>query len=99
MSAAILIGLLLRDVIPPADAWIVRHWYAAPGSPAANIATSASGIGTLLALAAVIAGATALLVRGQRGRRLGLAARGRPAARGAVVEDTDDGPSCRLRLT
>jgi hypothetical protein len=35
-------------VTPPAGAWVLDHWYAAPGTAAARVATVVSGAGTLL---------------------------------------------------
>jgi hypothetical protein len=51
------VGLLLRGVTPPADAWFLDHWYAAPGTAAARVATVVSGAGTLLLLGLLVAGA------------------------------------------
>ncbi|ADD41101.1 phosphatase PAP2 family protein [Stackebrandtia nassauensis] len=78
VTTSILIGLLLRDVVPPADAWIIDHWYAAPDSLITTIATATSGVGTLLALAAVPAAAITLLIRrrAQGKPHLSLLARG-----------------------
>lgn len=55
-------GFALRDVVPPADAWIVENWYAAPDSAAGRVATAVSGAGTLLCLGLLIA-AVAVAVR------------------------------------
>jgi membrane-associated phospholipid phosphatase len=69
LAATLLAGLLLRDVTPPADAWLVDHALAAPGSRLAAVATAISGVGTLLCLAALTAGAVAAAVVRRRGGR------------------------------
>jgi membrane-associated phospholipid phosphatase len=71
VEAVVLVGLLLRGVTPPADAWIVHHLYAAPGSPVAAVATAVSGVGTLVGLAALLVGAVLVWWRG-RARSVGL---------------------------
>jgi membrane-associated phospholipid phosphatase len=71
VEAVVLVGLLLRGVTPPADAWIVHHLYAPAGSPVAAVATAVSGVGTLLGLAALLVGAVLVWWRG-RARSTGL---------------------------
>jgi hypothetical protein len=51
-------GLLLRGVTPPADAWLLDHWYAAPGTAAARDATVVVS-GALLAAALLRLGSAA----------------------------------------
>lgn len=77
VAAVLLAGVLLDDVTPPADAWLADHAAAAPGSPLAAAATAVSGVGTLLCLAALVAGAVAATVAGRRrgGRGTGRVAR------------------------
>lgn len=76
LAAMMLAGVLLRDVTPPADAWLVDHAWAAPGSRLAAVATAIGGVGTLLCLAALTAGAVAAaVVRRRAGRGVGYVAR------------------------
>ena len=56
VAAALLAGLLLRDVVPPLDAWIVGNLYQPPGTVAAVVATAISGAGTLLGIGALLVG-------------------------------------------
>lgn len=67
VAAVVVAGLLLRDVVPPADTWVLDHLYATPGSAGAAFATAASGVGTVLCLVAVGCGAAAVWWR-DRGR-------------------------------
>lgn len=60
-------GVVLRDAVPPADAWVLDHLYAAPGTTTAAVATVLSGIGTLLCLVVLVCGAAAVWWR-RRGR-------------------------------
>lgn len=73
LAAALLAGVLLHDVIPPADAWLVDHASAARGSRLAGVATAISGVGSLLCLAALVTGAVAatVAVRRRGGRAAG----------------------------
>lgn len=59
-------GLVLRDVVPPADAWIVEHWYAAPDTAAGRAATAVSGAGTLACFGLLVAAAAASVRRRDR---------------------------------
>jgi membrane-associated phospholipid phosphatase len=68
LAAMVLAGVLLRDVTPPADAWLVDHASAAPGSRLATAATAVGGVGTLLCVAALTAGAVAGAVVRRRSR-------------------------------
>lgn len=60
LATAVVAGLLLRDVTPPLDRWVLDTLRASPGSAAAGVATAISGIGTLLCLAGLVAGAVAV---------------------------------------
>ncbi|GIJ66877.1 hypothetical protein Voc01_017940 [Virgisporangium ochraceum] len=71
LAAVVVAGVLLRDVVPPADAWLVAHASAAPGTRPAAVAAAVSGAGTLLCLVALVAGAVAVLRRRGRGARVG----------------------------
>lgn len=70
LAVMLLAGVLLRDVVPPADRWLVDHVTGAPGSLPAGIATAISGVGTLLCMAGLAAGAVAAAIamrrRGER---------------------------------
>lgn len=74
VAAVVWVGLLLRDVVPPVDAWILDHLYAAPESTAATIATAISGMGTLLCLLALVLVAATVLRR-RRARAAGFVLR------------------------
>ena len=52
-------GVVLRDRVPPLDAWMLREWYAEPGTGAARLATAASGVATLMSLVVLVAAAAA----------------------------------------
>ncbi len=56
-------GVALGDRVPPLDSWIAGHLYSRPETTTATIATAVSGVGTLLALAVLLATATGLLRR------------------------------------
>ncbi|MFC9688933.1 phosphatase PAP2 family protein [Kribbella sp. NPDC056951] len=70
LVAVVAAGYLLRTTIPPADHWLVTHAYAAPGSTPAAVATTVSGIGTLIAVVALLV--VAALTWRRRGTREGL---------------------------
>lgn len=85
LALMLLAGVLLRDVVPPADRWLVDHVTGAPGSAPADIATAISGAGTMLFMAALAVGAVAVAVVV---RRRGDRAAGRVAAILATVPVT-----------
>lgn len=71
LAVALVAGVVLRDVTPPADAWLAANASNARGGVLAAVATAVSGVGTLLCLAALAAGAATVAVRrrGDRGAR------------------------------
>lgn len=71
VAAVTMAGIVLREVTPPADAWVLDHLYAAPGTAAARVATIISFAGTLLLLVMLIAGAI-MVWRHQRTEAPGL---------------------------
>lgn len=60
VAAVTVAGVVLGDRVPPLDGWILRHWWATPGSAPSDVAAGISVAGTLLGLVAVLAGFAAL---------------------------------------
>ncbi len=56
VAAALLAGLLIRDAVPPLDAWIVGNLYQPPDTVASAVATAISGACTLIGVGTLLVG-------------------------------------------
>ncbi|MFC6016050.1 phosphatase PAP2 family protein [Plantactinospora solaniradicis] len=74
VAAVMVAGGLIRDRVPPLDAWILTNLYAPADGDLAGLATVASGAGTLAALAMLLIALGQLVLRGRR-RAVGYATR------------------------